>query len=173
MGLSETRVHQTEQVMQALFHTFFPFPPRYRRVLGNHSLAKFVNTVFVRLTAAACLGMQGKAPSCRFTLQPARLLDREFSFPIPASPGKESHNLSSSALYFWCCFSSFCLQQWSFKSPIFFPNLVFREKKNTLTGRNTSMLWRYKADGKTILFSEFYDSPWLLVRFLLCLNSLW
>lgn len=85
-------MHQTEQVMQAHFHTSFPFPPRHR-VLGDHSHAKFFNAIFVRVTAAACLCMPGNAPSCQFTLQVVRLLNTESSFPIPASLEKESCNL--------------------------------------------------------------------------------
>lgn len=103
------------------FSHFLSFSSRIQKtVLGNRSLAKCFNIVFVRLTdmwAAACLGMQGNAPSCQFTLQPGRLPDKESSFPIPALLEKESCSLSSSAVYFWSCFNSLWLQQWSFKFP--------------------------------------------------------
>lgn len=49
--------------------------------------------------------------------------------PYTSIPRKRVLQPSSSALYFWCCFSSLCLEQWSFKSPIFFLNLSFRGRK--------------------------------------------
>lgn len=160
MALHETPVPQTEQVMQALFPHFLSFSSQIqKRALGNHSLVQFFKTVFVRLTAAACLGMQGNA------LQPARLLDRESCFPTPASLEKESCNLSSFVVYFWCCFSSFCLQQWSFQFPIFFLNLVFRERKKKK--HQQAETWAFYGGTRLMAKLSFF------LTFLLCLNSLW
>lgn len=47
MALSKTPVHQTEQVMQELSHTSFPFPPRYRKEFWGTVLLPSFSTLFL------------------------------------------------------------------------------------------------------------------------------
>lgn len=132
VAISNTAVHTTEQLIEALFYAFFPSLPRYRTVFWATFLMPRFSMLFLwgslfSPSAGASLGIQRTVLICWLTLESVRHLSRKSSCPIPGFP--EQYVLSSYAVHFQCCFTSFWLQWWGPKPSVFFLKLIFREKK--------------------------------------------